>query len=306
MATSDTLRRCAIAFTLSLGITLACNGPADEPGENEKPAQAGVVPHPSSLRLTPTPRPEGALSASLATPEEHARAPASPDSVVFKRGRIEFYDGDGRVRVALLDAAAELVALDDPSITPERRPGAAPLVVVPIGGLADWVARHTREPAARDVVVELGARVRTMEKSLRELPRELSALWIDTQTSEEERRRQLFARWDECEGGATQPEATRPAEVLEIRDPGVALAMYRAHAGDRARGSIERFVRDKLTQGGPHAYSETELAALNNTRRSQRPFAPYVAVGDVTDVGADVAAPASGPLGAAEGPRPPT
>ncbi len=271
-------------------------------------AKAGVVPHPSAVPFKPTPRPDGALSASAA---KGVTAGTSADSVIFKRGLVEFYDGEGQLRVKLLDPDAQFAFIEDPTLNAgEQRPGGAPQIVVPIGGLNDWLTNKAKRARASDqtqtdVLLSLSERVKVMEAGLGELRGELTDIWIQTSIAEEERRRMLFARWDECEGGAVQTDPTRakapPAEVLEIRDPGVALTMYRAHAGDRARYGVESFVREKLPKDGPQAYSESELAALNKTRKSARPFAPYDAVTTRA-----VALTPKGPLGAPEGPKPPT
>ncbi len=268
-------------------------------------AKAGVVPHPSTIAFKPTARPDGAITTSAA---KGVTGSTRADSVIFKRGLVEFYDAEGQLRVKLLDPEARFAFVEDPTLNGgERRPGATPQLVVPIGGLGDWLTKkaQAKRGGQTDTLVSLSERVRVMEAGLGTLRAELTDIWIKTSVAEEERRRMLFARWDECEGGAVSTDPARakapPAEVLEIRDPGVALTMYRAHAGDRARFGIERFIREKLPKEGPQAFSATELAALNKTRKSARPFAPYEPVAP-----RGVALTPKGPLGAPEGPKPPT
>ena len=68
----------------------------------------------------------------------------------------------------------------------------------------------------------------------------------------------LFQLWDECE---------EPRNELDDRPE--------AKAGQRVRGHIIRFVRERLPAGSPEAFGLEELRRLNASRSSTKSFAPY-------------------------------
>lgn len=82
----------------------------------------------------------------------------------------------------------------------------------------------------------------------------LNKIWRDRTLTTAERRAILFALWDECaEEGSDQVVA----------------------AAEAARATIEAFIRRKLPAGSDDGFSEGELALLNKSRQSHRPFTPY-------------------------------
>jgi hypothetical protein len=132
--------------------------------------------------------------------------------------------------------------------------------------LTDMVMRaRGMDPYAYDKgrVLELTAKLRApmpeadrrrrIAEALARLPQDLESLWRREELAPAERRRLLFALWDELLEGAG-------AE---------------ADAATRARAEIRRFVHDRLPAGSPHAYPPEELRRLNAGRRSRVAFEPY-------------------------------
>jgi predicted aspartyl protease len=109
--------------------------------------------------------------------------------------------------------------------------------------------------ATADLRFELGQRAQAerMKDALASLPYELSLLWRDTCLSRAERRRLLFARWDE----AAEPE-----------DPEL------GPAGARARAIIDAFVRGLRDHEG-ELFPAEELARWNAERGRGPTFDPY-------------------------------
>jgi len=94
-----------------------------------------------------------------------------------------------------------------------------------------------------------------MQRALDDLPRYLDAVWGQRRWSPSERRRILFALWDEA-----------------AEDDDYELV---ADGGAEARRLIERFIAFRLPPGSRHAFGMTELAQLNRIRQSRQSFAPY-------------------------------
>lgn len=80
----------------------------------------------------------------------------------------------------------------------------------------------------------------------------LERVWATTQNVDE-RKATLFELWDECSEGE--------GPIGE--------------AGDRARKMVIGWIRAKLPDGKPGAFSAAEITALDNHRSSRQPFAPY-------------------------------
>lgn len=93
-----------------------------------------------------------------------------------------------------------------------------------------------------------------MARALRTLPDYLEAVWDYQAWDPNLRKRVLFALWDEC--------AERGNDFI-IR------------GGAEARAVIERYIRAELPAGGPHGFTDAEIAALNRIRSSKARFAPY-------------------------------
>jgi len=90
--------------------------------------------------------------------------------------------------------------------------------------------------------------------ALDRLPGKLGRIWGYDGWSDVERRRILFRLWDEC--------AEKGDEEL-------------VHAAAQVRATIVAFIRRNLPAGGPTAYSDDELEALNAGRTSRARFDPY-------------------------------
>jgi hypothetical protein len=77
---------------------------------------------------------------------------------------------------------------------------------------------------------------------------ELICLWENASLPVRALRQRIFALWD----NASDDEV-----------------------GAEARSVIEAFVRETIPAGSPDGFGAEELRALNRTRRSTSPFAPY-------------------------------
>jgi hypothetical protein len=103
--------------------------------------------------------------------------------------------------------------------------------------------------------VQAGARYRQAELGHAGVlaQRNLETLWA-TVANPAERKRALFALWDECSDSGTDADV---------------------EAGARARARIVAFIREHLAAGTPNAFTAGELAALNRDKQSREVFAPY-------------------------------
>lgn len=106
----------------------------------------------------------------------------------------------------------------------------------------------------RDERVEIGAAHRTEQRARAAelVHRNLEALWRTT-PDPAARRAALFTLWDECDEG--EGEAGR--------------------AGDAARAMVIGWIRTRLPEGSPGAFTADEIARLDAGRTSRRRFAPY-------------------------------
>ncbi|MBK9753844.1 MAG: hypothetical protein IPO88_10120 [Nannocystis sp.] len=114
-----------------------------------------------------------------------------------------------------------------------------------------------------------------LETRLGELGQELLGLGADASRSLAERRALLFQRWDECDermlAGLPTGGSELPAEAVSAIDEA------RLAAAEKARRTIEGFIRRQLPRGSARAYTADELKELNRRRVSVEPFAPYEA-----------------------------
>ena len=109
----------------------------------------------------------------------------------------------------------------------------------------------TREARAEMAERACAARLRD---ALRELPGRLERIYTDPSKSTIARRRTLFIAWDECDDG----EGGEGAQYAEM-----------------ARATIVAFIAARLPRGSVDAYSDEEIALLNESRRSKARFEPY-------------------------------
>jgi hypothetical protein len=117
------------------------------------------------------------------------------------------------------------------------------------GNAADAAERReflARTRALRELLHEK-AQARSRARADGELSRVLARLWDGT-VPLATRKAKLFVLWDDCADD-------------EI--------------GDERRAQIELFVRERCPPGTTCAFTGGELALLNRTRLSRRPFAPY-------------------------------
>lgn len=199
--------------------------------------------------------------------------------VVLKDGTIQIFDRFGRLRATILDPKARFTeTIEITGATEWAKPNAQ--LTIPLGGLGDLLVRrgdNRKAKAALEakgltesqrLMVAIAEAAEMTELSLAGLDGELETLWNDPTKPALERRRLIFARWDECEEGTV-------AEPLQLDDAKAAADRIRTQAGVRARAAIEAFVRKTIPAGSPDAYPKDELSALNEGRTSRGRFAPY-------------------------------
>ncbi len=93
-----------------------------------------------------------------------------------------------------------------------------------------------------------------LKKALKNYNRHLRWLWKQETLTIRDRKKALFALWDEC---AEEGSASVLATARSVRAKTIA------------------FVRKKLPKGSRHSYSTAELNALNDRRQSSEYFLPY-------------------------------
>lgn len=96
------------------------------------------------------------------------------------------------------------------------------------------------------------ARKERLESSLASLPSHLEQIWTDASRSPRERRGVLYAMWREAAGSDDEVGA----------------------AGKKARATIEAFIRERLPEGSPDAFTDDELRRFNARGGGMR-FEPY-------------------------------
>ncbi len=111
-----------------------------------------------------------------------------------------------------------------------------------------------------------------LDTRLSQLNHELMGLWTDDSRDLARRRAIVFQRWDECDeylahGLPSAPDL--PPEAISEVD------QARLAAADRARRTIEAFIRRQMPRGSARAYSAHELAEFNRKRISLESFTPY-------------------------------
>ena len=96
------------------------------------------------------------------------------------------------------------------------------------------------------------ARRDRLESSLAALPGAPRGLWGDSIDRPRERRGTLYEMWREASGSDDDVGGPR----------------------EKARATIEAFIRDRLPEGSENAYTDDELRRFNSRRRGHR-FDPY-------------------------------
>lgn len=112
----------------------------------------------------------------------------------------------------------------------------------------EWFLRET-EGVRRELAD--AAHARELDAGEHELRKRLDRIWCDTAVPVAERRRALFAVWDE---------------------------MSADDVGARGRREVLRYVQENLPKGSAHAFPEEQLAELNLGRARGERFEPYAAI----------------------------
>lgn len=114
------------------------------------------------------------------------------------------------------------------------------------------------------------AQTERLEAALKALPVRLLDVWADDARPVADRKAELLELWADLE---------RPPEELvdlSIQKEGrAAFDERRSAAADRARVTIEAFVRRHLPEGSPDAFTTSELERFNASRRGAERFEPY-------------------------------
>jgi hypothetical protein len=105
-----------------------------------------------------------------------------------------------------------------------------------------------RSEMARDVNKE------NLAQSVIDLRSRLEAVWDNQHLTVLEKKRQLFAMWDDCTEDGSDDVVNTSSLI---------------------RTMIISFISHHLPHGSEHAYSKAELETFNSTRQSQSVFAPY-------------------------------
>ena len=108
-----------------------------------------------------------------------------------------------------------------------------------------WFLESTTD--VRDSLAAAAA-TRYLRESLAALSRHLHAIWSDTATAAPERRRRIFALWNDCADD---------------------------ELGRRARGLVEGFIHERLPRGSADAYTAQEIARYEAQRVGPVAFDPY-------------------------------
>lgn len=167
--------------------------------------------------------------------------------------------------------AAERDVFADRAVNPFGPSTAAMFAGFSIGmpGLADMLLKHRyakqkqrflRETEAMRTRMAYAWLKQALSAELDSLVSRMLAIWRDTSLPMSERRRRIFAAWDEC---------------VEAADTGSPQEQLRGEMAERARDRIERLVRLIAPPGSPQQFTPAELERWNAGRRSKRRFMPY-------------------------------
>jgi hypothetical protein len=113
------------------------------------------------------------------------------------------------------------------------------------------IMERTREVRAGMKVAERQDR---LYEATRRLPAFLDKIWRQSKWTAAEKRRLLFALWDEVDDTGA-PEVVRASAAVQ--------------------GIIVAFIRKRLPEGAPEAFTVEEIAAMNGARHTKNRFAPY-------------------------------
>lgn len=205
-------------------------------------------------------------------------------AIVHPDGSVEFRDRRGQLDASFLGFDLRARTMKKPR--DERAPSDAafadraifPMGQVPIfggiggsfGGLADWTLKE-RHGGAKRAFLEATSELRLglayawqrerLEEQLAGLGARLVKIWRDPTLPLAERKRRLFALWDECE-----EESEAPAEPLDA---------LRQAGGAAARAKIEAYILKVAPEGSAQSFTPRDLEVFNKRRRSRGRFDPY-------------------------------
>jgi hypothetical protein len=240
-----------LGFTsLLLGSPASAQPPGLSPPGGSAPPQHAVPPIPyglpSPLPTIPPPSRNAPMEPTVGFSMWNGKFTARVDA----DGSIHFDDGDGGVFVGV-DPIVGLFALlsfdtSDSAMRAAREDPylAEKLRIMELTREERWEMRRRH-----DVVV--------MQRALDDLPRYLDAVWRQRRWSAPERRRVLFALWDEA--------AEDGNELMR-------------EGGAEARRLIEEFIAYRIPPGSRDGFRTHELVRLNRIRHSRQSFAPYTTV----------------------------
>lgn len=231
-----------------------------------------------SLRPQLSPPPVGSGQVVRQTGGAHVTGPAPLDSAprslaeagfVRKRsGKMVYFDRTSGFKATLLPDGRMKFRT---TATPSSLPGGAEVIRAAQGQELFQAQKKRLLEQTFDLRLAMAvdfARDK-IDRRLKGLYRDLLDLWGKSGKSAAERRAMLFERWDECEEGISVG--------LPGFDSGASSELddVRSAAGQKARETIERFVRRQLPAGSPDAFTAEELRRFNAKRHSQARFAPY-------------------------------
>jgi hypothetical protein len=276
--------------------------PSQEQGKRGQTQRAGADKEPAQPE-SPPPKDPAPASASPAPPPRLAFDGPMPEIGEGERGKANLglrRQSDGsylyvdpyRRFTAVFNADGTVHFADrwkrpDNRNTQRGKFGGAPIgLFTPNGmsvtGPAEWVmalqgidrdARAKAELLARTREVRIAMAIQFNRELLATrfaaLGGELEAIWAEQASPIAARRELLFERWDECDESFAVDAGEVPEEALSEID------RTRIEIAEKARRTIEAFIRASMPKGTAKAYSDRELRELNARRRSRQPFAPY-------------------------------
>lgn len=151
-----------------------------------------------------------------------------------------------------------------------------------VTGPTEWLmAMAGMDPGAREkaALLKKTAEIRTrmavahnlelLRSRYAALDRDLFDVWSRGDLPIAARRELLFALWDECDEAFSVNPGDVPLAALTYID------QARKHTAERARRSIERFIRRHMPRGSGRSFTADGFERLNAGRESAQSFDPY-------------------------------
>ncbi|MBK8236561.1 MAG: hypothetical protein IPK74_13480 [Deltaproteobacteria bacterium] len=167
---------------------------------------------------------------------------------------------------------------------PEGARGYNPFIGLRVPGPSEWAIRATRRDPAASAKAQFLTRTEplrrrlataairaSLQQHLHALPGELAAIWSAPQWSPAQRRKQLFARWDECDEADAEPPPTlhRPTRSIACASMPRPRPVIGSNASCASRPGRQRhrLHRRRAASAQPQAQEPTPLRALRARRR---------------------------------------